>query len=95
MKLADISVQDIDVLIDAIDYWVNQDAMGDLVGDLLERTVLKESATEARQRMNSEKEARQSRKATRKETAILLKAKLLLCKKDLQREQPDAATMHQ
>ena len=77
----ELSVQDLSILIEAVEAWENKDMAGDLMGDLLTgmmtdlRDPAKKAAYEADLKARTEK--KKDERALRKEQSILLRAKLI------------------
>lgn len=76
--MADLTADDINVLIEALDAWKDKDAVGELMEDLLPAMLSrsKEEAQTLKPRF-AEKQGRAAAKALRKELAIVLQAKLI------------------
>ncbi|MEE9584761.1 MAG: hypothetical protein V3W51_04690 [Candidatus Brocadiales bacterium] len=74
--MSDLETDDIGVLIEALQAWVDKDGLGDIMVALMSKTLgpIPESAQVAE---NQRKEERADAKTWRKETAIILQAKLL------------------
>jgi hypothetical protein len=89
MQLEDVTVNDLQVLIEALDAWINKDAGGDLMGDLLTAMVTKDGSME-NPKVEQEKAKRRRAKEQRAETAIFIKAKLLFIKKEREQESATA-----
>jgi hypothetical protein len=79
-----INNQEIDILIEAVDEWVNKDSMGNLMTGLM-GTLFTDKMDEVGKKKFEEMEAKKDRerkeaRKLREETAIMLKAKLLSMK---------------
>lgn len=81
MELGEFTEQEIEILIEAVDEWVNKDFGGNLMSDLLSMALLDGASPERKEKMKREKEEEHQKskhaKQLRKEQAIILKAKLL------------------
>ena len=79
----ELSIEDLNVLIDAVDAWVEKDSSGELIGGLI-TAMLTDKNPEAQEKMKREREADQAKKKQEKqlakETAVLLKGKLIQMK---------------
>lgn len=76
--MADLTAEDINVLIEALEAWKDKDAAGELMRDLLPAVLAR--SKEERESLKppfSEKQERQAAKAVRKDRATLLQAKLI------------------
>lgn len=70
--------EDIRILVEALDAWINRNASGEIMGDLLE-AVLSEKGdrTDAKAKQAERREKARQEKLLDQETATLLKAKLI------------------
>lgn len=76
----ELTTEDIDILIQALDAWIDSGLAGELVGDILSAALTKDGDPEQKAHFEGQREkARQKHKQTaeqRKRTATILKAKL-------------------
>ena len=78
----EFSNEDVDMLIDAVDAWVDKDAAGNILIEMMEAVFVPKDAPmemkeEIRTKREGEKLKAKSEKKLRKERAIMMKAKLL------------------
>lgn len=78
--LPDISDDDIDVLLEALEAWETKDVAGDIMGDIFSAVLAGKDPAAKAEMENSrrgEKVQRERAKVLRKERSIMLRAKLL------------------
>jgi hypothetical protein len=84
MELGEFTEQEIEILIEAIDEWVNKDFGGNIISELLSMAFSDGASPETKEKMKRQKEEEHQKsmqeKQLRKEQAIILKAKLLKTK---------------
>ena len=81
----DLTKEDLNILIEALDSWLNRDFGGEIIGDMLGSLLAKDE--EGKKKILEEREERKKVKETQKqneaEIATLLKAKLILMKQKI------------
>lgn len=71
--------QELDILVEALDAWVNKEQSGEMVGDLLEAIAIPKEKQDEKYLQNkaSRKHDGEVKKSMRKQQAILLQAKII------------------
>jgi hypothetical protein len=81
----DLTHEDMTILIEAVDEWVSKGLTGEMMGDIFGAMLLDKSDPEQKAKWEQEREmkrlAQQVEKEQRKETATLLKAKLIMLRR--------------
>lgn len=82
-----LTAKEIDNLIDALEAWEDKNSTGELLGDLMGAMLFNDAPPEVKEKFKRERDIeRQKReydKRERKETSLLLKAKLVQIKQSL------------
>ncbi len=81
-------IKDLDILIEALDAWENKEMAGEMMGELMTMMMLGKDATQedkAEYEINrdAKREKAEFEKRERKETSLLLKAKLIMLKQEI------------
>lgn len=75
-----LTTQDIDILIESLDAWIDSKLAGEILGDILIGALVKNNDPDAKAHAESERQKvsqkREQRKALRQRTATILKGKL-------------------
>jgi len=79
--------QDINVLIEALDAWVNKDAAGEILGTVLDAVLEGKVTSEVRTKIDHQRLKAAEDKELRKERAIMLASRLLQIRDGLVAEQ--------
>ena len=87
-----LDASEINVLIEALDAWVNEDGLSGILGGLLS-VGLSDDKDAARERLERRMQEVGDEKAIKDETAILIKAKLISMKRDSDRAFVDGLTL--
>jgi len=85
--MENLDKQDLEILIEAVDEWVSKDLAGNLMSGLFEAMLTDKADPIVQEKMKQEREARnvkeKQEKEIREEQAIMLKAKLVSMKQDI------------
>ncbi len=86
MRFDDVTEDDIDTLVEALEEWEHKGASGELVGDMFGAMFIDKATPEAKAKYEAERaESRRKREretAVRKERSVILRAKLLSIRND-------------
>lgn len=91
MKMTELTRNELDILIESVDHWVEKDMVGGLLDGLLLSMIGKDAPEQSRRQMemdrSAKEEERKAQKRLRKEQAIILKAKLLSIRDGIEAEE--------
>ncbi len=87
--LQGITPEEIDILLDAVDKWPDHGGVGELLGELMVSSMLKDNPAEQeklRGEMETRRITKEQEKRRREEDATMLRAKLIAIKRNMSLE---------
>jgi len=84
-----LTIEDFDILIEAVDSWRNRSLLGETLGDLTMRMLItdKEQRKKFEEDHRKEKADKEQKKEIEKEKAEFLKAKLVMMKREIYKKE--------